>query len=138
MIIGVVERVRSPSRTRSEFSAWWNKMYAISMEKAPQFHCGVPREPFDDSRPLVLTHCDINMRNIIVGDDGRLWLVDWAWAGFWPPWFEYLATKIQSQYEAELLQRNDPLWDTLIPFICGPYYRQEQWYWRASVAMDWA
>ena len=27
---------------------------------------------FDDSAPLVLTHQDLNMRNFIVGDDGRL------------------------------------------------------------------
>ncbi|KAH9971786.1 hypothetical protein BJV77DRAFT_958133, partial [Russula vinacea] len=37
---------------------------------------------FDDSRPLVFTHGDLSMRNIIFGTDGRIWLVDWALSGF--------------------------------------------------------
>ena len=51
-------------------------------------------EPFDNSAPLVLTHGDRNLRNIM-GDDDRLWLVDWGWSGFYPPWFEDVATRIQ-------------------------------------------
>ncbi|KIM44983.1 hypothetical protein M413DRAFT_51094, partial [Hebeloma cylindrosporum] len=54
---------------------------------------------FDDSQPLVLTHQDLNPRNFIVGDDGRLWLVDWAWAGFFPPWFEFVAMRRQAENE---------------------------------------
>jgi hypothetical protein len=48
-------------------------------------------EPFDDTRPLVFTHGDLSMRNIIFGRDGRIWLVDWDWSGFYPPWFEYVS-----------------------------------------------
>jgi hypothetical protein len=48
-------------------------------------------QPFDDSQPLVFSHHDLSMRNIILGVDGRVWLIDWGWSGFYPPWFEYLA-----------------------------------------------
>ncbi|KAG6831991.1 hypothetical protein H0H93_013612, partial [Arthromyces matolae] len=41
----------------------------------------------DSSQPLVLTHNDLHLGNIILGDDGRLWIIDWAWAGYHPKWF---------------------------------------------------
>jgi hypothetical protein len=31
----------------------------------------------DNSEPLVLTLQDLNLRNVIEGEDGRLWMVDW-------------------------------------------------------------
>ncbi|KAF9073046.1 kinase-like domain-containing protein, partial [Rhodocollybia butyracea] len=45
----------------------------------------------DYTQPLVLTHGDLSMRNMIVGDDGKLWLVNWEWSAFYPPCFEYIA-----------------------------------------------
>ncbi|KAH9855700.1 kinase-like domain-containing protein [Lenzites betulinus] len=46
---------------------------------------------FDASMPLVLTHLDIHPRNVLLSDDGRVWLIDWELAGFYPQWFEYIA-----------------------------------------------
>ena len=46
-----------------------------------------------ESQPLVLTHGDLSMRNIIVGCDGKLWLVDWEWAGFYPQFCKSIAMK---------------------------------------------
>ncbi|KAJ3783805.1 hypothetical protein GGU10DRAFT_242613, partial [Lentinula aff. detonsa] len=44
---------------------------------------------FDDIEPLVLhPHFDIHMENVILGDDGQLWLIDWEEAGWYPRWFE--------------------------------------------------
>ncbi|KDQ06804.1 hypothetical protein BOTBODRAFT_60420 [Botryobasidium botryosum FD-172 SS1] len=40
---------------------------------------------------LVFTHHDLNMRNILLDTAGRVWLVDWAWSGFFPEWFEQSA-----------------------------------------------
>ena len=48
---------------------------------------------FDSSLPLVLTHLDIHPNNIIIGDDGRVWLIDWEFAGFYPQWFEYASMR---------------------------------------------
>lgn len=48
----------------------------------PQPHLAV------DEWPLVFTHADLNMSNIMLSDDGALWIVDWETAGFFPPWLE--------------------------------------------------
>ncbi|TBU44082.1 kinase-like domain-containing protein [Dichomitus squalens] len=96
----------------------------------------MPSEPFDDIRPLVLTHCDLNMRNILVGDDGRLWLIDWGWSGFYPEWFEYVTARRRS----ELVPSAKPdhrVWEALMPFICGPYFRQWRWFWSMAWILDY-
>ncbi|KDQ19399.1 hypothetical protein BOTBODRAFT_153306 [Botryobasidium botryosum FD-172 SS1] len=80
------------------------------------------REPFDDSRPLVLTHNDLSMRNVIIGLDGKVWIIDWGWAGFYPEWFEYMST----QFAAENDDAPDSWW-WLIPLIADPYFAQEAW-----------
>ena len=141
-LFGPIIEYRGPFESYSELSDFFNERHRIALTQVRR----VPREtaiaqchddPFDDSQPLVFTHHDINMRNIFLGDDGRLWLLDWAWAGFWPPWFEYVATKMQAENEAELLKRDEPLWNAMVPFICGSYRRQEEWYQRASSGMSW-
>lgn len=69
---------------------------------------------FDDSAPLVFTHQDINMRNLIVGDDGCLWLIDFGWAGWYPLWFEYVVMKRQAENEEGVTGRKEPFRDALI------------------------
>jgi len=93
---------------------------------------------FDDSQPLVLTHQDLNPRNFIVGDDGHLWLVDWAWAGFYPPWFEFVATRKQAKNEERVTGGKNPEWDAMIPFVCGWFFGQEKWRNRMARSLDWA
>ena len=78
---------------------------------------------FDDSchsQPLVLTHNDLSMRNIIVGHDGKLWLVDWIWSGFYPPLCEYIATK-SAAYNDDA-PRN---WWKYIPLVAGAWLKEE-------------
>lgn len=95
------------------------------------------KDLFDNSEPLVLTHQDLNLRNILVDENYRLWIIDWAWAGYYPPWFEYVA--MQRQNEDEVISgTNDEFWRKLIPFICGPYVRQERWLGRMSPALYYA
>jgi hypothetical protein len=38
--------------------------------------------------PLVFTHGDFNLGNIMLSDDGVLWIIDWETGGFFPPWLE--------------------------------------------------
>jgi hypothetical protein len=81
-----------------------------------------------DSQPLVLTHGDLCMRNIIVGRDGKLWLVDWEWSGFYPPFCEYVATMSAAD-------RDKPprTWQRCIPLITGAWVKElrmlGQWEW---------
>ncbi|PBP15676.1 hypothetical protein BUE80_DR013571 [Diplocarpon rosae] len=37
---------------------------------------------------LVMCHLDIHPRNLILDDQGNLWLLDWACSGAYPPYFE--------------------------------------------------
>jgi Phosphotransferase enzyme family len=131
-IFGQVQSHRGPFATYSDLSAFFNERHRMAMDadKLPQDDPS-RNDLFDNSEPLVLTHQDLNLRNIIMGEDGRLWIVDWAWAGYYPPWFEYVAMGRQNEDEV-ISGTNDEFWKAMVPFICGPYFRQEKWLWRMS------
>ncbi|KAH7918557.1 hypothetical protein BV22DRAFT_905245 [Leucogyrophana mollusca] len=42
-------------------------------------------------RQHVFVHQDLAPRNMILDDRNQLWLVDWGFAGFYPPYMEYVA-----------------------------------------------
>ena len=81
----------------------------------------------DDSEPLVLTHHDLNPRNIMVGDDGRLWLIDFGWSGLYPPWVEFVSMRIQAERAKHLVG-----WSAMIPLVCGWYRDQDEWFRRVE------
>ncbi|KAI0352037.1 hypothetical protein OH77DRAFT_830725 [Trametes cingulata] len=84
-IFGQVQSDRGPFASYAELSAFFNQRHHMALDNKD-----VPRDDparkdlFDDSGPLVLTHQDLNLRNIIMDRDGRLWLIDFAWAGYYP------------------------------------------------------
>ena len=134
-IFGQVRSHRGPFASYSELSDFFNKRQQMAMDAEKLSRDDPSRNDlFDDSEPLVLTHQDLNLRNIIVGEDGRLWIIDWAWAGYYPPWFEYAAMQRQNEDET-ISGTNDEFWKALVPFICGPYFRQERWLWRMSYGL---
>ena len=136
-VFGQVQLHRGPFASYAALSAFFNDRHrrALDAEGVPQDD-PARKDVFDDSEPLVLTHQDLNLRNIVVGEGGRLWLVDWAWAGYCPPWFEYVAAQRQSE-DACISGTDDGFWRVLVPFICGPYFRQERWLSRMSQALHW-
>jgi thiamine kinase-like enzyme len=78
------------------------------------------RQPLDDSQPLVLTHMDLTMRNIVVGSDRKVWLVDWEWSGFYPPWFEYIA-----MISAAVNDNGPTSWRECIPEVAGDWSKEK-------------
>ena len=50
-----------------------------------------PRVPVDWTP--VFTHGDLNPSNILLDKRGTLWLIDWAFAGFYPPWMDSLVMR---------------------------------------------
>ncbi|KAJ5429298.1 hypothetical protein N7491_006314 [Penicillium cf. griseofulvum] len=56
-----------------------------------------------DHTPLVLYHLDIAPRNIIWLDDGRVCLLDWASAGFYPRLLEFASLFFQEYHFSEML-----------------------------------
>ncbi|KAI0314735.1 kinase-like domain-containing protein, partial [Amylostereum chailletii] len=130
---GQVIETRGPFATYSDLSVFFNDRLARTL-RSKHAKPGMKFGPFDDSQPLVLTHHDPNPRNVLVGDDGRLWLVDWAWSGFYPPWWEFVAMRRQAENE----ELKEPFWDAIIPLVCGPYFEQESWLdYGAACALDW-
>ncbi|KAI6137116.1 hypothetical protein F5141DRAFT_1230880 [Pisolithus sp. B1] len=95
------------------------------------------KELFDDSHPLVLAHQDLNLRNFILGEDGRLWIIGWAWSGYYSPWSEYVTMQIQAKGKW-ISGTDDEFWKTLVPFICGPYFTQEKWPWKMRQGLNFA
>lgn len=70
---------------------------------------------------MVLTHNDLSMRNIIVGRGGKLWLVDWGWAGFYPPYFEHIAMMSTAEND------NAPQdWWEYIPLVTGEWVKERE------------
>lgn len=78
--------------------------------------------PVDFSAPLVFCHNDLSMRNIMIDINGDVWLVDWGWAGFFPPWFEYINMAQAAEYDKAPWS-----WKVLIPLMTGPYFVTEDW-----------
>ncbi|KIJ62695.1 hypothetical protein HYDPIDRAFT_30287 [Hydnomerulius pinastri MD-312] len=70
--------------------------------------------PFNhDGVPLVFTrHQDLGMQNIIIGEDGRVWLIDFGLAGFYPEYFDYADMMASAD-------KNPSSWNELIPVMAG-------------------
>ncbi|KAK0441504.1 kinase-like domain-containing protein [Desarmillaria tabescens] len=113
-IFGTMIESRGPFASYDDLSSFFNTRQTMSLGASSEL------ENFDDSSHLVLVHHDLNMRNIILGDDGQIWLIDWGWSGFYPPWWEYVSMKKQAE-------KNWAFMVLFIPFICDPFFRQDMW-----------
>ena len=83
-----------PFSSNAELVAWFNHKYDVAKRMNPVIKCfGGLKDcgPFPEDFPLVFTHLDLVPRNIMLGDDGRIWLIDFGLSGFYPEWFEYVA-----------------------------------------------
>ncbi|KAK0477451.1 hypothetical protein IW261DRAFT_1487662 [Armillaria novae-zelandiae] len=61
---------------------------------------------------------------------GQLWLIDFATAGFYPRWFEYVNMVIDARCEGG--PEYDSMWWAIIPFVADPYFRIYDWVSRVS------
>jgi aminoglycoside phosphotransferase (APT) family kinase protein len=133
---GLISEPCGPFPDYASLSAFFNRRVYIPKKiiypdrHGNEIRCAYPDpEPFDDSSPLVFTHRDIRMRNIILGKDGKIWLVDWGLSGFYPRWFEYVSTV----YAAEIDRAPDS-WNYLIPFVADPLFKHMKWMDRIGLA----
>ncbi|KAG6887461.1 hypothetical protein C0995_015061 [Termitomyces sp. Mi166 len=85
-----IEGGAGPFPSYEELSAYYAARLETTRLRAEAMNKPVPDlSPFDNSTPLVMTHQDLNERNIILGDDNQLWIIDWQYSGYYPEWFEY-------------------------------------------------
>ncbi|KAK7461329.1 hypothetical protein VKT23_008508 [Stygiomarasmius scandens] len=91
------------------------------------------RSCYADPNPLAFIHGDLHKFNIILGEDGQLWLIDWGYSGFYPRWFEYRRMFIMGSFQkvdGRVIQFQDHTWQLLAGIICDydpwtlAWYRQ--------------
>ncbi|EPQ61146.1 kinase-like protein [Gloeophyllum trabeum ATCC 11539] len=104
------ERPKGPFTTWAEFCEELN-------EEGPESLKG---RRFDTSEELFLTHFDLSARNVIMGEDGRIWLIDFGRSGFYPVWFEYIS--MMSAAEGDEAPTS---WWKHIPLVTGCYAREQ-------------
>ncbi|KIJ62299.1 hypothetical protein HYDPIDRAFT_94594 [Hydnomerulius pinastri MD-312] len=84
-----------PFRSCSDLSSWFSRKYQIALNyyelrtrepvsSAVRNYC-----PDDSWNTLFLTHGDISLTNVRVGEDGKIWLLDWGFSGAYSIFFEY-------------------------------------------------
>lgn len=76
----------------------------------------------EDPGALVFTHNDLNMRNIILGKDGKVWLIDWDFSGYYPKYFEYLSMLFATE-----VPDADESFSPYVPFVTDPYFPTQAW-----------
>ncbi|OXV10467.1 hypothetical protein Egran_01769 [Elaphomyces granulatus] len=79
-----------PFDTLQEMEDWLNHKLDTRLRLWRNASGDTPRFEFKDTR-MVFTHQDIAPRNLILDPSGRLWLIDWAYAGVYPEGFEQSA-----------------------------------------------
>jgi len=116
---------KGPFPTLSALEAHFQTEHTSAQYRASRGWARPPHpKPLDQSAfaSLVFTHNDLNMRNLLLDNDGVLWVVDWGWSGFYPPWFEYLATRI-----AAAKDKNPESWQECIKYMAEPAFEVEEW-----------
>lgn len=95
-----------PFESYSELTEYYNH----KLDVAIRFKKTSPTTShFDERWPLVFTHQDLNMGNIMILNDGEIYLLDWDWAGYYPEYFEAMGTA-RNYHEPWL-------WRKMYPFI---------------------
>ncbi|KAK7695665.1 hypothetical protein QCA50_000301 [Cerrena zonata] len=116
---------KGPFPTISALETHFRNVHSAATFQASLCHIASPKYgPLDSSAfsSLVFTHNDLNMRNILLDENHVLWVVDWGFAGFYPPWFEYLAMLYASQKD-----QNPESWQRSIKYMAEPAFGVEEW-----------
>ncbi|KAF8626002.1 hypothetical protein AX17_006725 [Amanita inopinata Kibby_2008] len=78
-----------PFASRRDMWAWFERKQRVATYFQARHDLKCSRASFVDSEPFVLVHGDISLRNIRIGTDGTVWLLNWTSAGIYPKSFEY-------------------------------------------------
>lgn len=89
-----------PFASLQDLEDWCNHKIDVCVQ-FKQLEQNTPRFKF---RSLVLTHQDIAPRNLVLDAQGKVWMIDWAFAGVYPPGFEQAVLKVQSRWYKEFAE----------------------------------
>ncbi|KIK10266.1 hypothetical protein K443DRAFT_670892 [Laccaria amethystina LaAM-08-1] len=116
---------KGPFPTTSALETYFRNEHSLAEDRASRGWAPSPNcEPLDTSAfaSLVFTHNDLNMRNLLLDDQHVLWVVDWGFSGFYPPWLEYLGMIYASQKDQDLES-----WKKWIGHMAEPAFKVEEW-----------
>lgn len=116
---------KGPFPTISALETHFRKEHSFAEERASRGYAPSPNcEPLDTSvfASLVFTHNDLNMWNLLLDDQHVLWVVDWGFSGFYPPWFEYLGMRYASHKD-----QDSESWKKWIGHMAEPAFKVEEW-----------
>lgn len=68
----------------------WDAL-ALNLQHLPQLVLGNLKKCLPKCEPYVLTHCDLNLGNIMVQDGKVVSILDWEYAAFFPIWYEFVS-----------------------------------------------
>ncbi|KAF9811160.1 hypothetical protein IEO21_06613 [Rhodonia placenta] len=111
----------SPFSSAATLFAWLNGRLRVT-----QYIKGIGLQIplFVQTEPLVLVHGDLTPRNVVLDENGKLWLIDWGCSGVYPPWFE-----------AAAMLYTDPqaCWWTWVRRLAVSWYAREMRTYRVTV-----
>ena len=116
---------KGPFPTISSLETYFRTEHSLAEDRASRGWAPFPNcEPLDTSAfaSLVFTHNDLNMRNLLLDDQHVLWVVDWEFSGFYPPWFEYLGMRYAAQKD-----KDSESWQKWIGHMAEPAFKVEEW-----------
>ncbi|KFZ01594.1 hypothetical protein V500_00690 [Pseudogymnoascus sp. VKM F-4518 (FW-2643)] len=78
-----------PFLSREELEEWFNERLLVCQE----FGLVKATQPSftGQFQELVICHFDLHTQNMILDGQGNVWLIDWAYSGAYPPYFEKAA-----------------------------------------------
>lgn len=114
-------------------TAWLNRKLQIAKTVKGRHAISSSSPEFDNSFPLVFTHADLKPSNIVLGQDDKLWLIDFGTAGFYPLPYEYVGM-IDEWANDRFLPFRSRLVRAAVGFISGFY---AQWYESYYRPMSW-
>ena len=87
----------------------WDAL-AVVYNNLPQDVFNNVKKCFPKSEPFVLTHCDLNLSNIMIQDGEMVGILDWEYAAYLPVWYEYISasfvfTEMDVEWKSMLWER---------------------------------
>ncbi|KAF2755639.1 hypothetical protein EJ05DRAFT_503099 [Pseudovirgaria hyperparasitica] len=85
-----------PFRSKEVFQDW----IAWKLKMSKRYQHALPETLALECSTFVLVHGDISPRNLVLGNNNQIWMIDWGYAGFYPPIFEAATIKHQLQFQS--------------------------------------
>ncbi|KAG4436843.1 hypothetical protein IFR05_007692 [Cadophora sp. M221] len=74
-----------PVESTNDLEEWYNGRLLVCHDCGHATHLSPGAFPGKFNK-LVMCHLDLNERNLLLDDEGGIWLIDWGSAGAYPPW----------------------------------------------------